>query len=199
MIIVIDTETTHYKPHLARVIEVGAVSYIRTQAGFARIESFESLSNPGIDLNGCERALAVSGITKAQVLAAPAEAEVAGRFRRWIETQQDVGKVQGDGELHLAGFNCHQYDAEILVRDPWLIPPSRWTWDVMTRVMPEMGAAGALRWLDWKDDWKWPRLDEAITFYGIQRKGVAHRALSDAMATMDILLKVLQLDTREVV
>ena len=81
MILVIDTETTHYKPELARVIDIGAVSMIRKPNGTVIMDEYESLSNPGVDLDRCERALAVSGISKDEVLGARPEAVVAQEFR----------------------------------------------------------------------------------------------------------------------
>lgn len=103
MIIVIDTETTHYKPELAHVIEIGAI----TDTG----ESFESLCNPGIDLRGCEAALKINGIKEEEVLGAPTVEEVSIDFWEWLYSFQAH-------DVKLAGYNSNSYDGPILARHP---------------------------------------------------------------------------------
>lgn len=178
MIIVVDTETTHYKPQLAHVIEIGAV----TDDG----RTFECLCNPGIDLRGCEDALRINGISKEEVLGAPPIEIVASQFEEWLECLMD------DNIVTLAGYNSDNYDGPILARHPWRISLDLWKYDIMKMAIPPMDEAGVLPHHPYYGTPKWPKLSEAERFFGITREGTAHRALSDAKATYDILIKILQ-------
>lgn len=181
MIIAVDTETTHYKAHLAEVIEIGAV----TEDG----DTFESLANPGIDLIKCQDALRVNGITEEEVLGAPDIWDVAQKFNGWLRSQ-----YTRDAHIELCGYNSKNYDSRILARDPWRLPLSVWQYDVMEMAMTHMGNAGALPVHPYYGTLKWPKLIEAEAFFHIQREGKAHRALSDAKATLDILRAIQGMD-----
>lgn len=178
MIIVIDTETTHYRPEKAHVIEIGAI----TDDG----RTFECLCNPGIDLRGCEDALRINGITKEEVLQAPPIQVVASQFEDWLECLMDENNVI------LAGYNSDNYDGPILARWPWKISLDLWKYDVMKMAIPPMDEAGVLPHHPYYRTPKWPKLSEAEKFFEVTREGTAHRALSDAKATMDILFQILK-------
>ena len=177
MIIVIDTETTHYKPHLAHVIEIGA--YGMGLDGCPTY--FSEICNPGIDLQGCEEALQINGITEEEILKARPIRNVARDFLEWIAFHNDVE------DIILAGYNSDNYDAPILSRSPWNIPTSAWKYDIMKMAIPPMDKAGVLPHHPYYHTPKWPKLSEAEKFFHIIREGTAHRALSDAKATWDIL------------
>lgn len=181
MIVVIDTETTHYSASLARVIEIGAVV---DHPELGR-QTFQSLSDPGVDLDKCKDALQINGISKEEVLSAPKEEEVAWKFNDWL---RGLGKPEN---LELAGFNSNKYDALILSASPWDIPIFKWKYDVMFMAMKPMENAGVLTFNPQYGSFKWPKLSEAERFFGIVRDGKAHRALSDSIATLDILRKLL--------
>lgn len=181
MIIVVDTETTHYKPELAHVIEIGAIGIDPE----GRIHQFEELCDPGviedIDLVALEKALSINGISHEEVLSARPSEIVAEDFRSWLDLIEEEYSVQ------LAGYNSWNYDSRILHRDPWNISRGSWKFDVMKMCMDPMGKAGVLPVHPYYGTYKWPKLSEAEEYFKIERKGVSHRALSDARATMDIL------------
>ena len=177
MIVVVDTETTSWDPKKAEVIEVGAVGV--DTSGLEH--TFESLCNPGIDLNGCQDALRISGITMDEVYSAPPIRKVADQFREWLNG------LRSTEEVELAGFNSKGYDCLILERKPWKIDRGLWKHDAMLMACDPMGEAGILPYYDRYKKYKWPRLDEAISYYKIKRRGKPHRALSDACATLEIL------------
>lgn len=183
MIVVIDTETTHYKPDLAHVIEIGAI-VDHPKIGEL---TFESLCNPGIDLDLAEEALRINGISKEEVLGAPPIKEVANEFRQWLKGVAGWNL----GHIHYAGFNSKNYDALILAKPPWNLNLANWKYDVMEMAIGPMGRAGVLPKHSYYGSYKWPKLSEAERFYGIIRDGKAHRALSDARATKDILRMIM--------
>ncbi len=136
MIIVVDTETTHYKPQLAHVIEIGA--YGISPDGTP--QRFSSLCNPGIDLRGCEEALRINGIKEEEVLEARPIDDVAEDFTEWL-VGFDYEKGYG---VELAGFNSDNYDGPILARSPWDLSIKLWKFDVMKMAIPPMDEAGIL-------------------------------------------------------
>lgn len=170
MIIVVDTETTHYKPQLAHVIEIGAVA----ENG----DTFENLCNPGVDLARYQQALHINGISEDEVYSAPDIKVVSEDLRAWLERYSGI---------KLAGYNSNHYDAPILAREPWMVPIDLWQYDVMQMAIGPMDEAGVLPHHSYYGTPKWPKLSEAERFFGIRRQGNAHRALSDAQATLEIL------------
>jgi len=183
VIIAIDTETTHYDPMHARIIEVGAVC----EDG----ATFEGLCNPGFcdedDLKPWRQALEINGISKEEVLSAYPHETIAEDFRIWISQQKQ--KLDGEERLELAGYNSWSYDSKLLERFPWQITRSKvlWVYDVMKMAMGPMDEAGVLPHHPYYGTPKWPKLTEAERFFRTTRQGTAHRALSDAKATLDIL------------
>jgi len=168
---------------LAHVIEIGAYGVDLNGTP----QRFESLCNPGIDLRGCEEALKINGIREGEVLAARPIKEVADDFLEWLVRFS----YEMDYEVILAGYNSDNYDGPILARSPWDLSPKLWKFDVMKMSIPPMDEAGVLPHHPYYKTPKWPKLSEAERFFGITREGTAHRALSDAKATYDILIKLL--------
>lgn len=68
-----------------------------------------------------------------------------------------------------------------------------WGECIMEAAMGVMGPAGVLPARRWRDgqEWKWPSLREAVEFFGVEREGAAHRALSDARAAAGVYRAVL--------
>lgn len=174
MIIVVDTETTHYRPELAHVIEIGAYGVDSNGTP----QTYEELCNPGIDLRGCEQALKINGIKEKDVYSARPIEKVAIDFWIWLFQF---------GHVEFAGFNSDNYDAPILSRGPWDIPSHMWKYDVMKMAIAPMDKAGLLPHHPYYHTPKWPKLSETEKFFRINRDGFSHRALSDAKATWDIL------------
>lgn len=186
-IIICDTETTHYRPELAHVVEIGAVVLDLKTGEFG--ESFESLANPGIrHLLHADEALSVNGLTREEILSAPKDIDVAQQFRDWLEKHS----------YPLVGYNSNYYDSLVLSKAPWGIPMDSWDHDMDVMLL----AYGAMKeqdpcpleWMAWKEEYKWPRLDEAARYYGVLKVEQDHRALSDCMITGRLLLQLMEVE-----
>lgn len=178
-VVVVDTETTHYKPYLAKILECAAV----VVEGSEIVQSFVTMSNPGKQaLVGAEEALKVNGITIAEVEAAPPAETARQVFRRWLA---QVGHAP-----ELTSFNL-AYDIGVLVGNRWLSHSEtlyRSGDCIMLQAQKVMGPAGKLR--QWDDgSYKWPSLAEAKAFFGIDVKDV-HRALADATAAAKVMIAI---------
>lgn len=163
-IVVVDTETTGFGSK-ADVIEIGAVTRVEGE-----LKTFEAMCNPGEDRLKSDKiqgALDVNGITMEEIRAAKPIEDVANNFWRWLEENF------GDDWV-LCAHNV-PFDAGFLEREPWSISKDRWQFDTM-----EM-AGGYIA------------LDKCLDRYKIEREGDAHRALSDAKATMRLLEVLLEI------
>jgi len=180
MLVIIDLETTSADPGNAQILEVGAVSW----SG----EVFSSLCNPGFFTPGAlseyQKALDINGIRPEEVLSAPRAEAVQESFRKWLREQCGGGPL-----TILGGWNSSRYDSVVLDRAGW-IPCRYWGIDVMTLAQEIMGKRGALP-RSRSGDWKWPRLSEGMAFFEVTPRGDLHRALTDAMATKEILERIL--------
>ncbi len=185
-LVVMDVETTHYKPLLAKVVEVGAVAF-DTEGG--ELSHFSTMCTPGNEYLDSEalKALEVSGITLNQVLASEPDTVAASKFWKWLDKLSYKGM-----QYDLAGFNSDGFDAIILGNKPWNISRSLWKYDVMLMAHPIMAEAGALEYLSGMQRYKWPSLAQAREFFEVEREGQPHRALSDARVTAAILFKILK-------
>ena len=180
MLVIIDLETTSADPGEAHILEIGAVAW----SG----ETFSSLCNPGFSTQGAlsdyQKALDINGITPEEILSAPLAEAVQEAFRKWLRGQSGGGPL-----IILGGWNSSRYDSVILDRVGW-IPRRYWGIDVMTLAQEIMGNRGALPRSKY-GDWKWPRLSEGMDFFEVLPRGELHRALTDAIATKEILERVL--------
>ncbi len=188
-ILSIDTETTHRIPGLARVLELGAVLILDN----GEIFEFSSLVKPKhFDPRECREALMINKIPVDEILRAPSEEEVSRKFWEWIEyLEQVILPMHNISIKHQSwdwiGFNVRNYDGKILTEFPWNFP-YHWDHDVMYLAQEVMGQAGVLP--QWPDgSYKWPRLEEAKSFFGIPGNG-SHRAVADAKATLSIFLEL---------
>jgi DNA polymerase III epsilon subunit-like protein len=172
-IVVIDTETTSQYPERAKILEVAAV-IVRNDLIEDRF--YNSLVNPGIEhLVGAEGALAVNGLKKEEIAAAPAEKLVREHFVRFI----------ADAKLPITSFNVH-YDKVVLNTNEWATLELEWGECIMLAAQRIMGKAGALPFR--KGDYKYPNLNEAGRFFGVGSG--THRAIEDARTAAKVWIAI---------
>jgi len=165
--VVVDLETTGLSPRTCTIVEIAAV-----RVGGARPrESFATLVNPKVSIPPLIRAL--TGIDDAMVAGAPLLGEVLPQFLRWI------------GRFPCAPLVAHNasFDANFIARalDVAGLPPLGravlCTRRLAKRVLPELRRLG---------------LERLTCHFGLKNRA-PHRALGDAEATADVLLRLLEL------
>jgi len=164
---VVDLETTGLSPRTCTILEIGAV---RVGAAGAR-DCFATLVNPNVSIPPAVRAL--TGIDDAMVAGAPCLAEALAEFLRWL------GRFPG------APFVAHNasFDANFMARGlatagfPPLEREVLCTRRLAKRVLPELRRLG---------------LDRLTCHFGVVNRA-PHRALGDAEATAEVLLRLLDL------
>jgi DNA polymerase-3 subunit epsilon len=162
--IVVDVETTGWRPGEARITEIGAV---RVSAG-QLLGQFSSLINPGAAIP--ERITALTGIDDAMVAAAPPLAEVLPTFLAFAR-----GGVLA---AHNAPFDVGFLMAACEACDvPWPGFPVVDTVELARRVLGE-------------DEVPDCKLSTLAAFFQA-RTLPRHRALADALATSDVLIALL--------
>ena len=175
MLIAIDTETTHYDPKIAQVLEIGAV----TEFG----HTFSMLCNPQLDLSQYKGALDVNHIDPMEIYSAPPSQYVAQLLKTWLTQFNNI---------ELVGYNSINFDAPILNKQPWSIPISWWAHDVMLMCTTEMHKKGLLKVHPYYHTPKWVSLSKAVEHYNIIIEGDAHRALTDAKCTLHLLQHIME-------
>lgn len=176
-LLVIDTETTGIYPKhpWARVIELAAV--LLDEDG-NEVAVFESLVKPDVLDERANEALAINQITHEMLADAPSTAEVVDTFQQWT----------GGGSPWATSFNV-AFDRGMVERMG--VEELRWASCVMLRASNIMGPAGALPRGKYGQDWKWPKLSEAVAFFDIQQPpGAFHRALFDARCAAGIAVAI---------
>jgi DNA polymerase-3 subunit epsilon len=162
--IVVDVETTGWRPGEARITEIGAV---RVSAG-QLLGQFSSLINPGAAIP--ERITALTGIDDAMVAAAPPLAEVLPTFLAFARG--------GVLTAHNAPFDVGFLTAACQACDlPW---PD----------FPVLDTVELARWVLGEDEVPNCKLSTLAAFFGAQTTP-RHRALADALATADVLMGLL--------
>jgi len=165
--VVVDLETASLSPRTCTILEIGAV---RVASAGAR-DCFATLVNPRVSIPPAVRAL--TGIDDGMVAGAPCLAEALGAFLRWL------------GRFPCAPFVAHNasFDANFMARGleaTGLPPLERYvlcTRRLAKRVLPELRRLG---------------LDRLTCHFGVVNRA-PHRALADAEATADVLLRLLDL------
>jgi len=172
-VVVIDTETTSQYPERAKILEVAAVI---VRNGIIEDRFYNSLSNPGLEhLVGAEGALAVNGLKKEEIAAAPEEKLVREHFSRFI----------ADAKLPITSFNVH-YDKVVLNTNDWATLDFEWGECIMLAAQGIMGKAGALPFR--KGNYKYPNLNEAGSFFGAGAG--SHRAIEDARTAARVWIEI---------
>ncbi len=167
--VVVDLETTGLSRRGATILEIGAVRI----SGLAPADRFTSLVHPGRSI---PRAItALTGIDDAAVAGAPPLAEALPRFLAWL------GQTPGAPFVaHNAAFD-HGFVATALAELalPPLAAPVLCTKLLGRRLVPELRRFG---------------LDPLARHFGIgfgAGAGGRHRALGDACATAELLLRLI--------
>ena len=178
--ITLDCETTGFDPRVAGIIEVGGVCFENGQ----EISSFESLCRPH-EICMCgpkvDQALAVSGITRAEIAAARSSDVVREELAGWF-----AGWAYG-ATIH--AFNV-SFDSRFLEVEPWMIRRETWGECIMLAAMGVM-YEGVPMPLGANMRKKWPKQSEAGEFFGVGTVH-AHRALADARQAAQIYEEVLR-------
>lgn len=182
-VIVIDTETTGFGPD-AMVIDIAAVLLGLSGEVASTFSTLVAL--PEGAKWGTE-AEAVHHISRDMLSDAPPVAVVNEMLAEWLV---DMAYVSEDDRrpAWATAFNI-EFDHRMCRQTG--IRGLRWLGKdhcVMRRAMGPMEAEKALIWLPRKQDWKFPGLAEAMTFFGLDFHGPAHRALTDAHAAADVLV-----------
>lgn len=168
VILGIDTETTGVGEEDV-IVELGAALVVGGDGASAAVR-LGSLVNPGRPIP--PEATAVHGIRDSHVELAPSLEAIAGRF---------LERVRG-AEV-LAGYNC-AFDFAVLERQLG----AEWTEAIKGK--PVLDALALVRSDNVGRWWKGKgrhRLDEAARRLGLERRGQAHRASSDAALAIAIL------------
>lgn len=171
--IVIDTETTGLLPRRAALpCEVAAV-YLEPEVGRI-VSTFTSLIRVPVE-DWASYALAVSGITPAEIAAAPTPDAVLAAFGAW------AGALPQQG-VQLTAFNV-PFDRAMLERLwPYEMP---WGACLMVSAGRVMRRENAEVMKDRKGS---PNLAMAAEYFAVPVEGQAHRALADALRAARLLV-----------
>ena len=174
LVLVFDTETTGINVDEDRVVQLGAAYYQRGQrVGPPRA----MLVNPGVPIP--EGASRVHGITDEHVANQPDWKVVGARFAEHL-----AGGPQNEGPPLLCGYNAVSYDTP-------LVNAEFDRHDLDARIDPQR-VLDPIVFVRWHHR-NWPKrsLEHVAARKGV-RLTRAHSADADAMATGDVLLKLLE-------
>lgn len=173
-IVILDTETSGLpRDPWARVIEIGL---LLLDADGQEIDSYSALVRPEVLDERVESALAVSGISRDDLIASQnafvREPKVRGFFER-------------HGWPWVTSYNV-PFDREMMQRTwPEITERLRWARCIMSAAMGIMGPAGELRpadpshyRYDAKRPWLYPKLTDAARYFGAEA-AQTHRAIDD--------------------
>lgn len=174
--LVIDTETTGLpREPWTRPCELAAVLVDLDGLLAAEWSSLVRVPCPP----GASAALALTGITREEINAAPEPEAVSQAFAAW-RADQDAREVQ------ITSFNTG-FDAPMMRRLWPDVGP--WGHCIMLAATKVMDRANALpRWET--GEAKWAKLEEAARFCGVTQEDGAHRALADARVAARILVEL---------
>ncbi len=196
-ICVIDTETSGLPRNpWGTVVELAGVLL---DVGGEEVDFFATFVKPvhplpteGKAALEVDKALAVSGITRAMIDAAPGALIVHNQWAEWQDEH---------GWKYATAFNV-EFD-QLMVEERLGLRPMQWAPCIMLRAMELMGPAGALREanphhpaFDPGRPWLFPSLtrkndrDGAAEFFGVQHETQTHRALDDARIAAGILCAI---------
>ncbi len=165
--VVLDVETTGGSPQESVLIEVGAAAF----RGGEQLGSFESLVHPALPLPPF--VVELTGITDAMVRTAPPACDVVGRLLEMIGDDVVVG--------HNVGFDLGFVDAVLAGTGQ---PPLR------NAVVDTLALARRLV----RDEVPHCSLGALASALGLEHRP-AHRALADALATADLLHRLIEVAT----
>lgn len=188
-ICVLDTETTGLlEDQKARVIEIGAI--ILNNKG-NELASFSTLVHPSMMADDGERIMSrFSGIDPEWLIAAPGEWEAILSFFVWLQ-----GWRRDGSEIPIFSFNL-EFDRWMLARMEGFLTPPTWGDCIMLMAHDHMRRFDALE-ERYDGSLKWPKLEEAASFYGVVSYKPEHRALPDARTSAGVLYAILSRQTAE--
>ncbi len=174
-VVAVDTETTglghmdRYGPRPDGVVQVGYAC--RDPNG--RVQRWAQICNPGAEyLAGgrASQALAINGLTSAQILRAPKAREVAKVLHRRLGTLE-----KGAGRpLVLRSYN-RAFDEPFLRAEPWRVPREWWGSCIMVQAADHLNGSGG----------RWLKLEMTVDRLGLRwPTGAAHTAAVDAHAAL---------------
>lgn len=181
-IVVLDTETTGFPEQpWSRVVEVAAVALDVNGNETAHLSE---LVRPEIHDHRAAGAERIHGLTREVLAGADLAGNVAARLAGFM-----------DG-LACTSFNL-AFDRPMLERMGVERANVMWAPCIMLKAMEVMGPAGVLlpankshpRYVPGRD-WLWPSLVDTAGFFGVQRIGDPHRALSDARLAAGVLVEI---------
>ena len=185
-VLVVDTETAGLPGRDAHAALVEVAAVVLSPDG-AELAAWSSLvyASPTLLAHHADP-LPICHIPHAEILAAPPAVEVFRALGRlWLE----------HGKPLFCAYN-HDFDKGVLAAAygrplavPWG-PCLMHTAHAAMIAAQERGEETGLRWLDWKNDWKWPTAEEAAAWLGIPVQAPAHRALADVRTEGAILVEL---------
>ena len=176
-VIVFDTETNGLYPEESSLLSIGAIRY--SWDPYEKLKEkarFERCYYPKEPFN--ERAIMVNGLTKEKIAELRGDATYPEHF---LDDYLSL-KEFCEGSRLIAGHNV-SFDVGFV---PFL--KNRRKLDTMKSNADVV----CVEWMDSKEDWKWPSLEETARFYGVPfNEDDAHGALYDAMIAGEILKRML--------
>ena len=189
-LIVIDTETTGFHKQ-AEVIEIGAVALSRKGQ---ILSTFSALIQPKhLDDWRTEKALLVSGITKAELRQAPEPERVRMLFAQWSAAVSRATSVRPKALAYNAAF-----DKKLLERMGIFCEHLGIEWGecLFTMTQQLLNHRGVF-FRSAEGRRKKPSLSNACRYFDIPQPVNAHRALDDAIATANLALNLWLAYTQE--
>ena len=184
-LLVLDVETSGLPRHpWARPIEIAVVALDLAGAEVGHFSSLIRADNLPPD---ADDALRVNHLTRAEVAAAPGEAEVHKALGEW-------SSGLGVHVWPVTSFNTG-FDRPMIARhwpDTWGLP-GLWAPCVMLaahRIMDSDVTYQGHRWDS--GELKWPRLSEAAAYFNVEVCEPQHRALGDARTAAEIVRAIAQ-------
>lgn len=162
--VVLDFETTGFKPPKDRITEIGAVKIVNGEF----VDTFETLINP--ERNIPYNIQKIVGIKNEMVKNAPKIEEVLPKFLDWIGEDSVLVAHNSDFDLMFLNFEVENLKGEVLANE------SICTLRLARKLLKGLKQKGLLT---------------ISKHFGINLKH--HRALEDATATAKILLKFFQM------
>ena len=155
-IIAFDTETTGFDPDDDEIIQISIVD----GDGYVLLDTYVRPERK----TEWPKAQAVNGISP----------ELVAGYGTFPEIKEKVAEIFGKAELVVA-YNA-EFDLSFLERQG-IVAESAAVFDVMVEYAPVHG-----EWNEWRQDWKWQKLQTCADHYGHGFK--AHDSCEDAIVTM---------------
>lgn len=185
-IIVVDTETTGLNPLKHTIVSIGACLVEDMKI----TDYFYSICWPGRKFfkNGiADKALQINGLSLQELINAPSTIEVVHKFLEWL--YPNYPNCDSDLKTDITAYNA-QFDKGMLSKNEWdALKCFDWKACIMLECMKPMKEGKKLQWVEYRQDYKWPKLSEASEFFGIINPN-PHLASGDAETAALILIEL---------